>query len=173
MQSIFPELLGTREFFGACWQAMQSHGAPYYASYVDGDRQGGLINQYQLPYTFDFLVIEEIDYLQTLLEGAPVKAQLEEMFAADVNSNGTNVKDWITQVLGALVTFSSITNESEGMWDVDFNIFLTEEAFADTNNTPRSVCAGFIWKICGWFPKQTVEGLLGYITAIFNDESST
>ena len=168
IQAIFPDLMAAQDFFNACWHSLQAHAAPYYASYVDGERQSGLINQYQLQYTFDFLVIEEIDYLQALLEAPLVKQQLDGMSAA----GGDAVSSWITSVLGTLVNFSSITKEAEEMWSFDFNVFLSEETFAETNNSPRSVCAGFVWKVCNWFPKQTLEGLLSFIKIIFDDPNS-
>ena len=161
------------EFFNACWSSIQAHGEPYHASYVDGERQNQLINQYQLQYTFDFLVVEEIDYLQALLEAPQVKQQLDQMLATDVASHGNMVTTWISSVLGTLVTFSSITKEAEEMWSFDFNVFLSEETFAEANNTPRSVCASFVWKICTWFPKQTLESLLGYIKMVFEGSNST
>ena len=172
VQTIFPDLMAADEFFNACWDSIQAHGAPYYSSYVDGERQGGLINQYQLQYTFDFLVIEEIDYLQALLEAPLVKQQLDAMLAVDTTSNGNSVTSWISSVLGTLVTFSTITKEAEEMWSIDFNVFLSEETFAETNNSPRSVCAGFVWKLCNWFPRQTFESLLTYIKAVFDDANA-
>ena len=162
-----------QQFFEACWSAIQLHGEPYYLSYVEGDRQSGLVNQYQLPYSFDFLVIEEIDYLQNLLEAPLVQQHLNDMKEADKTSNGNSVSTWLASVLRTLVTFSSITKEAEEMWELDFNVFLSEETFAETNNTPRSVCAGFVWKVCGWFPKETFESLLAYTKEIFEASTSS
>lgn len=173
IQTIFPHLMASHEFFKACWDSIQAHGVPYYVSYIDGERQGGLINQYQLQYTLDFLVIEEIDYLQTLLEANQVKQQLDAMIAADTASSGGSVAEWLSSVLGTLVTFSNVTKEAEEMWSIDFNVFLSEETFAETNNSPRSACAGFVWKICNWLPAQTLESLLGYIKMIFEDSNAT
>lgn len=173
VQNIFPDLMAGHEFFNACWDSIQAHGAPYYLSYIDGERQGGLINQYQLQYTLDLLVIEEIDYLQALLEAPSVKQQLDAMLAADNASNDNSVSTWISSVLGTLVTFSTITKETEEMWSIDFNVFLSEETFAETNNTPRSVCASFAWKLCNWFPKQTLESLLGHIKIVYGDANTT
>ena len=161
------------DFFDICWNAIQAHAQPYYLSYIEGDRQGGLINQYQLHYTFDFLVIEEIDYLQTLLEAPSVKLHLDNMQATDTASNSTSVSTWLLSVLETLVKFSSITKEAEEMWNIDFNVFLSEETYAETNNSPRSVCAGFVWKICNWFPNQTVESLLDYARAVFAGTDTT
>lgn len=165
--------MNAQDFFHSCWESIQSHSAPYYTSYVDGDRQGGLISQYNLHYTFDFLVIEEIDYLQSLLEAPQVKLQLDELLASDTQNNGNAVTEWISKVLGTLVSFSSITNEAEQMWEFDFNVFLSEETFAETTNSPRSVCAGFVWKLCNWFPLQTLRSLVGYMKVIFEDSGST
>lgn len=172
IQAIFSDLVAADKFFNAVWDSIQAHGAPYYASYVDGERQGGLVNTHQLEYTFDFLIIEEIDYLQALLEAPQVKQQLDSMIAADKSSNGNSVIQWISSVLGTLVTFSNITKEAEEMWTFDFNVFLSEETFAETSNSPRSVCAGFVWKLCGWFPKQTLESLLGCIQEIYKDQNA-
>lgn len=165
--------MAAQQFFEACWNGIQAHTSPYYESYVNGDRQGGLINQYSLQYTLDFLVIEEIDYVKTLLEAPLVQQHLNGMREADKTSGNNSVVQWIGSVLKTLITFSSITKEAEEMWDLDFNVFLSEETFAETNNSPRSVCAGFVWQISTWFPKETLESLLGYIKAIFDDVSST
>jgi hypothetical protein len=173
IQGIFSDLMPAQEFFEACWSAIQSHGEPYYVSYVEGDRQGGLVNQYHLPYSFDFLVIEEIDYLQNLLEAPLVQKHLNEMKESDKANNGNSVSTWLASVLQTLVTFSSITKEAEEMWELDFNVFLSEETFAETNNTPRSVCAGFVWKVCGWFPKETLESLVAHTKTVFENTNST
>ena len=138
---------------------------------MDGDRQGGLVNIYGLPYTFDSLVIEELDYLQTLLDSGEVKVRLEQMYAADCASNGSTIANWIMQVMGSLVTFSCITAESEGLWEIDFNVFLSEETFAETNNSPRSACASFVWKICSWLPAQALDSLIAYMKVVFHDGS--
>ena len=172
IQSIFPDLMASDQFFNACWDSIQVHGVPYYTFYIDGERQGGLVNQYGLQYTLDFLVIEEIDYLQALLEAPQVKVQLGAMLAADNSSNGNSVTAWISSILSTLVTFSTITQEAKEMWLIDFNVFLSEETFADTNNSPRSVCAGFVWKLCNWFPKQTLESLVAYTKMVFDNRKA-
>ena len=161
------------DFFNACWDALQAHSVPYYAAYVEGDRAGQCVNQYQLPYTVDFLVLEEIDYLQTLLDSAQVKEQLNGMIAADQANSGDAMMGWLRSILATLITFSSITTEVGEMWNFDFNTFLSEETFGETSNSPRSVCAGFIWKISAWFPHHTLAGLIDSIKTIFDDTNSS
>ena len=114
----------------------------------------------------DFLVIEEIDYLQSLLSAPQVKAKLDEM-------DDGGLRTWMSSVLATLVAFSSITNEAEQMWELNVNTFLSEESFSEVNNSPRSVCASFVWKISGWFPQQTLASLRDYAQLIFHDSNSS
>ncbi|MCJ1435207.1 hypothetical protein MMC27_004579 [Xylographa pallens] len=138
IQYIYPDILPTQELFVACWTALQAHGGPYYASFVDGDKQNNLVTANGLPYTFDLLVIEEIDFLQTLLDAPDVRVRLDAMFDNEQLGKDNAISEWVMVVMGSLVNFSAITSESEGLWDIDFNVFLSEETFIETNNTPRS-----------------------------------
>ena len=165
IQAIFPDMMPAEDFFTACWDSIQAQGAPYYASYVDGERQGSLINQYQLTYTLDFLVIEELDYLCSLIIAPSVKQKLDGMGAGSVQT-------WISSVLGTLVALSSITSEAEQIWDLDINTFLSEESFSEINNSARTVCASFVWKIAPWLTQPMLASLLDYLKVVFNDPSS-
>ena len=94
------------------------------------------------------------------------------MLVADQSSNGSSITQWLSTVLGTLVIFSSITKEAEEMWAFDFNVFLSEEAYAETSNSLRNVCAGFIWKLCNWFPSPTLSSLLGCLKGVFEDDTN-
>ena len=166
---IYWDVLHCVDLFGACWVALKSHGIPYYQSYVDGDKQGNLVTMNGLPYTLDMLVIEELDFMQILLDSPTVKSQLDSVIAAAVEGEPNSVTSWITEVMGSLVTFSAITSESEGLWDIDFNVFLSEEAFGEINTNPRTACASFAWKICTWLPRNTLDSILGYMKLIWED----
>ncbi|MCJ1384546.1 hypothetical protein MMC17_007663 [Xylographa soralifera] len=171
IQYIFPDILPTQELFTACWTALQAHGGAYYACFVDGEKQSNLVTANGLPYTFDLLVIEELDFLQTLLDAPGVKQQLDVMINDEQDGKGDAISQWVMEVMGALVNFSAITSESEGLWDIDFNVFLSEETFAETNNTPRSSCAAFVWKLSSWLSKQTLNSIVGYMKLIWEDAS--
>ena len=171
IQYLYPDILPTQELFVACWAALQAHGGPYYASFVDGDKQNNLVTANGLPYTFDLLVIEEIDFLQTLLDAPDIRVRLDAMFDNEQLGKDNAISEWVMVVMGSLVNFSAITSESEGLWDIDFNVFLSEETFIETNSTPRSSCAAFVWKLSSWLPKQTVESIGGYMKLIWEDAS--
>ncbi|MCJ1282925.1 hypothetical protein MMC26_002251 [Xylographa opegraphella] len=169
IQYIYPDILPTQELFSACWAALQAHGGAYYACFVDGDKQGNLVTANGLPYTFDLLVIEELDFLQTLLDAPAVRVQLDRMTNDELQGKGDATSQWVMEVVGSLVNFSAITSESEGLWDIDFNVFLSEETFAETNNTPRSSCSAFVWRMSALLPIQTLKSIVEYMKLIWAD----
>ncbi|MCJ1476763.1 hypothetical protein MMC13_005432 [Lambiella insularis] len=173
IQSIDPDVLSTQELFTACWKALQAHGAPYFACFVDGKKEEHLVTQYELAFSLDLLVVEELDFLITLLDAPAVKARMEIMSKAAKEGNENEVTKWISDLMGVLVTFSIITSEQQELWDIDFNVFLSEETLADANNTARNVCASFIHRICSWLPEQSLNSILGYMRLIWEDPESS
>ena len=169
IQYIYPDILPTQELFSACWAALQAHGGAYYACFVDGDKQSNLVTASGLPYTFDLLIIEELDFLQVLLDAPDVRVQVDAMTNNELQGKGDAISQWVMEVMGSLVNYSAITSESEGLWDIDFNVFLSEETFAETNNSPRSSCAAFAWKLSSWLPMQTLNSIAGYMKLIWED----
>ena len=169
IQYIYPDILPTQELFSICWAALQAHGGAYYACFVDGDKQSNLVTANGLPFTFDLLVIEEIDFLQALLDAPAVKSRLDAMITDELQGKGDGISQWVMEVMGSLVNFSAITSESEGLWDIDFNVFLSEETFAETNTSPRSSCAAFVWRLSSLLPSQTLKSVVGYMKMIWED----
>ena len=155
--------------FTACWTALQTHGQPYFASFVDGRKQSNLFTSNGLAYTLDGLVIAELDLMQTLLESPAVKGQLDEMARAAVEGNNNPLVKWVMEMVSVLVTFSAITLETQEMWDIEFNTFLSEETFAETNAMPRSACASFIWNVCAWLPFESLKCMVEYIKLVWKD----
>ena len=158
-----PHILG---LFSAVWEGLQVQLVPYVAMYIEGERQGRMEDADRLPYTLDFLVMEEIDYIQMLLGTASVRreldAQLETMTTA--SEGGT----WIAQVMAILVGYSQITTDDEAMWEIDVNIFLAEETAETSNYSTRSACSNFIVKLCNW-PGPVVQSLLNFSKSMFAD----
>ncbi|KAL9000094.1 MAG: hypothetical protein Q9169_001169 [Polycauliona sp. 2 TL-2023] len=168
----FPHLLSqhTLELFGTIWESLQAHVGPYLSLYVDDNRQGRLEDADRLPYTLDFLVIEELDYIQTLMGSITVKRQLESQIAPGNLSNSTFDGTWIAQIMTILVGFSQITQEDQGLWDFDVNVFLSEETSETANYSPRNACSYLAQKCCK-FP--VLDSLLAHTKAIYEDASSS
>lgn len=169
---MFPQLLSARtlELFGTVWESLQAHLGPYHALYVVENRQGRLEDADRLPYTLDLMVIEELDCIQTFLSTTIVKRELDAQSTPDAMANGTHSTTWLAQVMPILVGYSQITLEDEGLWDVDINIFLSEETSETAHYSPRDACSNFVAKLCAW---PVFESLLAYSKNTFEDSSST
>ncbi|KAL9641218.1 MAG: hypothetical protein Q9204_000206 [Flavoplaca sp. TL-2023a] len=168
----FPHLLSqhTLQLFSTIWESLQAHVGPYLALYVDDNRQGRLEDADRLPYTLDFLVIEELDYIQTLVGSITVKRELEAQIAPEKLSNGTFDGTWVAQIMTILVGFSQITQEDEGLWDFDVNVFLSEETSETANYSPRNACSCLAQKLCKY---PVLDSLLAHTKAIYEDASSS
>ncbi len=132
--------------------------------YIQEERQSRLEDADGLPYTLDFLVLEELDFMQACLRAPPVRAQLEQEL-----QNQPPESSWVTQVMKLAVAYAQITTEEEGLWDIDVNIFLSEETSVTANYTPRTACGDLVIKLGEWLTEPTVNGLLNYTRALYSE----
>lgn len=168
---MFPVLLNVhnQELFSAIWGGLAAHVVPYHELYVVDNRQSRLEDADRLPYTLDFLVIEELDYIQTLLNIGTVQRGLEAQLTPSTVTNGEYQNTWIAQAIPVLVGFAQITTEDEGMWDIDINVFLSEETSETANYSVRDACSNFARKLCS-MPVQTT--VFAYCKTVFDDRTS-
>lgn len=169
---MFPQLLNahTLELFGTTWESLQVFLGPYHALYVVENRQSRLEDSDRLPYTLDFLVIEELDYIQTLLSISTLRRELGAQLTPSAMTNGAYNSTWIAQVMPLLVGYAQITMEDEGLWEIDINIFLSEETSETANYSSRDACSNFVSKLSTW---PIFESLLTYTKTIFDDVATT
>ena len=142
---------------------------PYHELYVVENRQGRLEDADRLPYTLDFLVIEELDYIQLLLNIGTIKRGLEAQLSPAAVTNGEYENTWIARAVPVLVGFAQITTEDEGMWEIDVNVFLSEETSETANYSVRDACSNFARKLCG-LPVQ--KSVFAYCKTVFDDPIS-
>ncbi|KAI4193954.1 MAG: hypothetical protein LQ348_002748 [Seirophora lacunosa] len=163
---LFPHLLSqhTLSLFSTVWESLQAHVGPYVTLYVTDNQQGRLEDADRLPYTLDFLVIEELDYLQTLFGSLTVKRELDAQLTPEKISNGALEGTWIAQIMAILVGYSQITQEDEGLWNFDVNVFLSEETSETANYSPRNACSLLVQKLTKW---PVLESLLAYTKTTF------
>lgn len=163
---LFSHLLSqhTLSLFSTVWESLQAHVGPYVTLYVTDNQQGRLEDADRLPYTLDFLVIEELDYLQTLFGSVTVKHELDAQLTPEKISNGALEGTWIAQIMAILVGYSQITQEDEGLWNFDVNVFLSEETSETANYSPRNACTGLVQKLTKW---PVLESLLAYTKTTF------
>ncbi|RJE16478.1 Importin beta-5 subunit, partial [Aspergillus sclerotialis] len=70
-------------------------------------------------------------------------------------------------------SYAQITTEEEGLWDIDVNLFLSEETSVTANYTPRTCSGDLVVKLGEWLKNTAAEGLMAYVNAMFADASST
>lgn len=170
IRSIFPSTLSPHSpaLFSATWQELSSLKDRYYQLYIGDDRQGRLEDADGLPYTLDFLIIEELDFMQACFRAPPVKKELEQQ----LKSQSAGATKWISEVINIAVTYAHITTEEEGLWDIDVNVFLSEEVNVTANYTPRTACGDLVIKLGEWLNSATVEGLLSYTRTLYTENGS-
>jgi hypothetical protein len=70
------------------------------------------------------------------------------------------------------IAYAHITTEEEGLWDIDVNIFLSEETSVTANYTPRTACGDLVIKLGEWLTQPTLEGLLAYTRSVYESNES-
>ena len=174
IHNMFPNLLTSRtlELFTSIWQALQVHLGPYQQMYtLDEQRQCRMEDADRLPYTLDFLVIEELDYMHTLLNTSAIKGELDAQLRPEGALVGTHDTLWITQILALAVGYSYVLTEDAELWEVDVNIYLSEETSETANYSARNACSGLVTKLCS-YQWPVLESLLGYARSIFEEGAS-
>ncbi|KAK3707475.1 hypothetical protein LTR37_012117 [Vermiconidia calcicola] len=169
VRSVFPSVLSPHSLalFSVIWKELSTLQSSYQQMYIDDDRQGRLVDADGLPYTLDFLVLEELDFMQACLRAAPVRKELEQQ----LRSQNSVSSSWITEMMRVAVSYSQITTEEEGLWEVDVNVFLSEEVNVSTNYAPRTACGDLVIKLGEWQNAATVDGLLAYTKTLYSENA--
>ncbi|KAL2126663.1 hypothetical protein VTI74DRAFT_439 [Chaetomium olivicolor] len=171
IRAVFPSLLLPQSvsFFTATWEELARLVPAYQALFIDSDAQSRLEDIDGLPFTLDFLVLDELDFLNQCMRAPPVQKQLN----AEINARGA-VHDtpWVLELMSLLVSLSQITQEEEGLWDIDVSLFLAEETSVSSNYTARTACGDLIIKLAEWLDQRALEGLYAYTKTLFTGEGT-
>ncbi|KAL5048158.1 hypothetical protein BDW71DRAFT_178032 [Aspergillus fruticulosus] len=173
IRMVFPGLLVAQSpaYFSTIWAELSNTQVVYHEFYINDERQGRLVDVDNLPYSLDLLVLEELDFIQSLLKAPPVKAELQQQLQNAGQSGVT--ASWLAEMLKLASSYSQITSEEEGLWDIDVNLFLSEETSVTANYTPRTCSGDLIIKLGEWLKDVTTQSLLAFLNSVFSDASST
>jgi hypothetical protein len=158
---VFPNKLGPQSpnLFSVVWDELSAIQSPYYTMFIANQMDARLVDDDDLPYTLDLLILEELDFIQACLKANAVKKQLQSQ---DGN--------WIAEVIKLTVAYAQITSEEEGMWNIDVNVFLSEESSVTANYTPRNASRELAIKLVEWLPTQAVGALLAHTRDLYANE---
>ncbi|KAJ5811632.1 hypothetical protein N7474_007933 [Penicillium riverlandense] len=169
IRMVFPALLTAQSplYFSTVWTELTTVLPIYQNFYIEADRQGRLEDVDGLPHSLDFLVLEELDLIQTLLRAPPVKAELNQQ----LQNAGSN--SWLPEIMKLSSSYAQITMEEEGLWEIDVSLFLSEETSVTANYTPRTVSGDLAIKTGEWLKSTAAEGLLSYMNTLFGDSTTS
>ncbi|KUJ06847.1 ARM repeat-containing protein [Mollisia scopiformis] len=172
IRAVFPTLLlpQSPNLFSDTWGELSTLQEAYKDMYVDNDEQGRLEDADGLPYTLDFLVLEELDFLQSCIRAPPVQKELEAQLQ---QQGGVRSTQWVMDVMKLAIGYAQIPKEEEDLWDIDVNLFLAEETAVTANYTARTACGDLLIKLGEWLHQGALEGLLAYTQLLFVSESAT
>jgi hypothetical protein len=164
IRSVFPSNLSPQspDLFQAMWAELSHLQSTYHRLFIEESRQSRLEDDDNLPYTLDFLVLEDLDFMQACLRATPVRKQLE----ASLEKSGPE-GSWVSEMMKLAVGYAQITSEEEALWNIDVNIFLSEETSVTANYTPRTACGDLVIKLGETMTAATVEGLLAYTRTLY------
>ncbi|KAJ8121138.1 hypothetical protein ONZ43_g2334 [Nemania bipapillata] len=137
--------------------------------YLEHEAQGRLEDADGLPYTLDFLVLEELDFLNQCVKAMPVRKELE----AQINAHaGAHETPWLLDISKITSSYGRITLEEQQLWDIDVSLYLAEEQSVSANYTPRTACGDLLIKLGEWLGQKALESLYAYTKSIFTDNLS-
>ncbi|OAA69529.1 Armadillo-type fold protein [Cordyceps fumosorosea ARSEF 2679] len=165
IRRVFPNLLlpQSTTLFTAVWEELLVLLPSYEHLYINNDAQGRLEDVDSLPYTLDFLVLEELDFLNQCFRAPPVQAELDRQLKA----HAAHEVPWMVDIMKLLGGYARVIREEEELWDIDCSLFLAEETSVTANYTARTAAGDLLIKMGEWFNDKTIDGLFGYTKELF------
>ncbi|ORY58176.1 importin-beta domain-containing protein [Pseudomassariella vexata] len=172
IRNVFSNMLLPRvsEFFDAAWEELSLLEGPHEHMYIENDAQGRLEDSDGLPYTLDFLVLEELDFLKECLKASPVQKKLEAQLDAYAAAHET---PWVLNLMRVATSYARIPREDEDLWEIDSGLYLAEETSVSANYTPRTACGDLVIKLGEWQKQRALEGLFAYTKTLFIGEATS
>ncbi|KAI5866720.1 ARM repeat-containing protein [Durotheca rogersii] len=171
LKLVFANLLApqTPVFFQAIWEELLLLEPSHELMYIENEAQGRLEDSDGLPYTLDFLVLEELDFLNSCMRAPPVRKELEAQLAIHASAHET---PWVLDIMKLASSYARITREEEELWDIDVSLYLAEEQSVSANYTPRTACGDLIIKLGEWLNQKALEGLFAHTKNLFAENAS-
>lgn len=166
---MFPSILAPRSkaLFSTTWEQLSILQQVYQSNYIDDDQEGRLEDADGLPYTLDFLILEDLDFLQACLRAPPVAKELDQQL-----NGGDQQTSWASDLVSLATLYAQITSEEENVWESDTNVFLSEETSVTANYTPRTSCGDLIVKLGEKHSQPTLEALLSFLQSSRSSSNS-
>lgn len=157
-------------FFSAIWAELTNMQEAHEELYIKMNAQGRLEDSDNLPYTLDFLILEDLDFLNLCFRAPLVKTELDAQLQAHPSAHDV---PWMGQIMKMLVGYSRVTQEEQDLWDIDCSLYLAEETSVTANYTARTAAGDLLIKLGEWFGNKAVDGLYGYTRSLFAGDGTS
>lgn len=171
VKAVFPQLLlpETPHFFEAAWEELSLLENAYEHLYVENEAQGRLEDSDGLPYTLDFLVLEDLDFLNSCLKASPVQKQLDAQLA---QHGAVHQTPWVLDLMKLTTSYARVASEEAQLWEIDVGLYLAEETSITANYTPRTASGDILIKLGEWLKQRALEGLFAHTKTLFTAENA-
>lgn len=111
----------------------------YVHDYVESSAsESNLLDADSMPCSLDLYVLEQVDFIQNCLGNQVVRDQIAQAGFAGGNASP------FSQMVYTAVSLAQISEEDRSMWEIDLNVYLSEETAVSSNYTPRTASADFL-----------------------------
>lgn len=133
----------------------------YVQEFVKDEAEGRLVDVDALPYSLDLYVLEQLDFIQSCLGNKTVRDQISQAGFAEGGASP------FSQMVYTTIALSQIAGEDKTMWEIDLNVFLSEETAISANYTPRTASGDLILKLGECYPEQTTQAMFDHTQRVF------
>ncbi|KAM0636425.1 hypothetical protein ACHAPW_000710 [Verticillium nonalfalfae] len=171
IKNVFSNLMTPQsvDLFSTVWSELKTLQTPYENLYINNATQGRMEDSDALPFTLDYLVVEELDFLNQCFRALPVVAELARQLEQSATSGESS---WMVEVMSMLASYSRIGSEEQGMWDIDCSLYLVEETSASANYTARIAASDLLIKLGEWYSQKTVDAVFAYTQTLFSGDKA-
>lgn len=150
--------------FASTWNSLNSVKERYAVEFVTQSTEGRLVDSDSLSYSLDLFVLEELEFIKSCLKSKDVKSEVEI-------GDGENSPLW--QLVYASIVLAQITMEDAELWDVDMNIFLSEEESLTADYSPRNAAGELLSDLSewSWLGPRAPRALWEFTQRIFNSDN--
>ncbi|KAK3177711.1 hypothetical protein Dsin_033052 [Dipteronia sinensis] len=150
------------ELFSIVWDELNRLAPGYTQIFVDADNsESRLIDTDGIPYSLDFLILEELDFLASALKQKVVREELSMQMQQVPGAEHT--VGWLQELIRVLVIYTRIPREEEAFWEFDVNTYLCELSELTSNYTPRVAASQLLVNsLVEWLKQTPVKALLTF-----------
>lgn len=150
------------EFFSIVWEELNRLAPGYTQLFVDAENsESRLIDSDGIPYSLDFLILEELDFLASALKQKVVREELTRQMQQVAGAEHT--AHWLQELIRVLVLYAQIPREEESFWEFDVNTYLCELSELTSNYTPRVASSLLlVSSLVEWLKQTPIQALLTF-----------